>query len=171
MKDFSKIVEEWAMIYKPMQHIPGEESQNQRFFLISDIMQAPEFMSKIPSTKTPCVLYEYMWDGEIVGGRIIPNYTIYFPVNTGTSKPNPRLEHKAVMESAQHAFEFLTWLRGEQDKGRHELMQLDLERARINPYGPLYNGWYTMFITISDVDTFSTCVNRENYIDLGGKYE
>lgn len=167
MKDFSKIVEEWAMKYRPMQHIPGESSTNQRFFLIPDIMQAPEFMSKIPSTKTPCVMYEYMWDGDIVGGKVIPRYTVYFPVNTGTSKPSPRLEHRAVMESAQHAFKFLTWLRTEQDKGRRELSQLDLEKATINPYGPLYNGWYTMFITFSDVDTFSMCVDSQDYVETG----
>lgn len=169
MKDFSRIVEEWAMKYKPMQHEPGETSRNQRFFLIADIMQAPEFMSKISKTKSPCVLYEYMWEGEIKGGKITPDYTIYFPVCTGTSKQNPRLEHKAIMESAAHAFEFLTWIRGEQDKGRPELEQLDTDHAYIRPFGPLYDGWYTMYLSLSDVDTFSTCVNPDNYVEINTK--
>lgn len=171
MKDFSKIVEEWAMKYKPMQHEPGETSRNQRFFLIADITQAPEFMSKIPKTKSPCALYEYMWEGEIKGGHVIPQYTLYFPVCTGTSKPNPRLEHKAILESADHAFKCLTWLRGEQDNGREELRHLDLENAYIRPYGPLYDGWFTMFLTISDVDSFSTCVDPNDYIDTRKAYE
>lgn len=153
------------MKYRPMQHIPGESSPNQRFFLISDIMEIPEFMGKIPQTKTPCVFYEFMWSGRIQGGKVSPTYTIYFPVNSGTSKPNPVLAHKAIMESASHAFEFLTWLRNEQDE-RRELQQLDLENATIDPYGPLLNGWYTMFLQFTDVDTFSMCVNKENYVEV-----
>ena len=166
MKDFSKIVEEWAMKYKPMQHVPGEGSSNQRFFLIADIMEIPEFMGKIPKTKSPCVFYEFMWDGEIVSGRVVPSYTLYFPVNCGTSSPNPRLGHRALMESAEHAMKFITWIRNEQDKGRRELLQIDTERIRISPYGPLLNGWYTMFLQFTDVDTFSTCVDKNDYVEV-----
>ena len=165
MKDFSKIVEEWAMKYKPMLHEPGETSKNQRFFLIADIMEIPEFMGKIPQNKTPCVFYEFMWSARITGGKVTPNYTVYFPVNCGTSKPNPRAAHKALMESADHAFKFLTWLRTEQDNGRRELQQLDLENASIDPYGPLLNGWYTMFLQFSDVDTFNICVDANDYVE------
>lgn len=166
MKDFSKIVEEWAMRYKPMQHEPGDGSKNQRFFLISDIMEIPEFMGKIPQTKTPCVFYEFMWSGRIQGGKVLPTYSVYFPVNCGTSKPNPVAAHKAILESAGHAFEFLNWMRGEQDRGRRELQQVDLENASIEPYGPLLNGWYTMFLQFSDVDTFSMCMNKEKYVEV-----
>lgn len=165
MKDFSKIVEEWAMKYKPMQHVPGENSSNQRFFLISDIMEIPEFMGKIPQIKTPCVFYEFMWSGRIQGGKVTPTYTVYFPVSCGTSKPNPVLAHKAIMESADHAFKFLTWLRTEQDE-RRDLQQLDLENASIDPYGPLLNGWYTVFLQFTDVDTFSMCVDANDYVEV-----
>ena len=168
MKDFSKIVEEWAMKYKPMQHVPGENSPNQRFFLIADIMEIPEFMGKIPKTHTPCVFHEFMWSGRISGGKVTPTYTVYFPVNCGTTKPNPVLAHKAIMESADHAFKFLTWLRAEQDN-RRELQQLDLENASIDPYGPLLNGWYTVFLQFSDVDTFSTCVDANDYVEVGNE--
>ena len=165
MKDFSKIIEEWAMIYKPMQHEPGESSRNQRFFQIADIMEIPEFMGKIPTTKTPCVFYEFMWSGQINGGKVVPTYTIYFPVNCGTSKPNPTMASKAIMESAGHAFKFITWLRSQQDSGRSELMQLDLDNASIDPYGPLLNGWYSCFIQLRDVDTFSVCVDPSDYVE------
>lgn len=153
------------MKYRPMQHIPGENSSNQRFFLISDIMEIPEFMGKNPQTKTPCVFYEFMWSGRIQGGKVTPTYTVYFPVNCGTSKPNPVLAHKAIMESADHAFKFLTWLRTEQDE-RRDLQQLDLENASIDPYGPLLNGWYTVFLQFTDVDTFSMCVDANDYIEV-----
>ena len=96
---------------------------------------------------------------------VTPTYTVYFPVNCGTSKPNPRAAHKALLESADHAFKFLTWLRGEQDNGRKELRQLDLENASIDPYGPLLNGWYTMFLQFSDVDTFNKCVDSNDYVE------
>ena len=168
MKDFSKIIEEWAIKYKPMQHEPGANSRNQRFFLVADIMEIPEFMGKIPSSKTPCVFYEFMWNGRIEGGKVFPSYTVYFPVNCGTSKPNPRAAHVALMESANHAFKFLSWLRQEQDSGRKELQQLDLENASIDPYGPLLNGWYTMFLQFSDVDTFKVCVDANDYRDITG---
>ena len=128
-------------------------------------------MGKIPQAKTPCVFYEFMWSGRIDGGKVSPTYSVYFPVNCGTSKPNPTAAHKAIMESANHAFKFITWLRNEQDNGRRELQQLDLENASIEPYGPLLNGWYTMFVQLSDVDTFSICVDEDDYIDAGNSYE
>lgn len=166
MKDFSRIVEEWAMKYKPMQHEPGEGSRNQRFFPIEDIVAIPEFMSKIPEAKSPCVMFEYMIQANIEGGRIRPSYTAYFPVNSGTSKPNPRLAQRAVRESLEHAFKFLAWVRNEQDNGRRELQHIDLDRVRVDTYGPLLNGWYAVFLQFEDVDNFSTCVLAEDYVDV-----
>lgn len=165
MKDFSKIVEDWAMKYKPMQHEPGEYSKNQRFFLIEDIVAIPEFMSKIPETKSPCVMYEYMVQAGIDGGKINPSYSVYFPVNCGTSKPNPRAAHKAVRESLDHAFKFIAWIRNRQDKGDKELRNIDLERVRVDTYGPLLNGWYAVFLQFEDVDSFNVCVNPNDYLE------
>lgn len=171
MKDFSNIVEEWAMKYKPMQHIPGEGSPNQRYFPIEDIVAIPEFMSKIPDTKSPCVMFEYMIQADITGGIIRPSYAVYFPVNCGTSKPNPRLAQRAVRESADHAFKFLAWIRREQDNERKELMNIDLERVRMDTYGPLLNGWYAVYLQFEDVDRFNTCVDAGDYVELEGRYE
>ena len=171
MKDFSQIVEEWAMAYKPMQHEPGEASRNQRFFLIEDIVAIPEFMSKIPETKSPCVMYEYMVQATIDGGRVVPSYSVYFPVNCGTSKPNPRAAHRAIRESLDHAFKFIAWIRREQDKDREDLKNIDLDRVRMDTYGPLLNGWYAVFIQFEDVDTFNLCVQDDDYIETEYLYE
>lgn len=171
MKDFAKIVEEWATKYKPMQHIPGESSSNQRFFLIENIVAIPEFMSKISDTKSPCVMYEYMVQANINGGRIQPSYAVYFPVNCGTSKPNPRAAHQAIRDSLNHAFKFLAWIRKEQDNDREELQNLDLSRVSVDTYGPMLNGWYAVFLQIEDVDVFNICVEDNDYIQMTSNNE
>ena len=131
MKDFSKIVEEWAMKYKPMLHEPGEASRNQRFFLISDIMEIPWVYGK-DSTEPRLRAYstKFMWSARISGGKVTPYLPVYFPVNCGHQNRIPRAAHKGS-GIGRPCLQVPYWLRTQQDEGRRELQQLDLENARL----------------------------------------
>jgi hypothetical protein len=113
-------------------------------------------------------MYEYMVQATIDGGRVVPSYSVYFPVNCGTSNPNPRAAHRAIRESLDHAFKFIAWIRREQDKDREDLKNIDLDRVRMDTYGPLLNGWYAVFIQFEDVDTFNLCVQDDDYVEVDG---
>jgi len=164
MKRFDKIVEEWATLYKPIQHTPGESGENKRFFLFDSIVSVPQFIAKIDITKSPCVGFEFHKQGNIVGGKVQPVYTIYFMVNAGTdSLVAKEQSSEAVYEAETHAHKFLAWINEEQEN-RQELRNIDLQNVTYDTYGPLYNNWYAVFIQFRDVDVYNTCVDKNDYV-------
>ena len=164
MKKFEEIIEEWAIKYKPMQHVPGETSKNRRFFLFDSIVSTAQLTSYLPNAKSPCVAYEFHPQGNIKGGIIRPYYNIHFLVNTGTTKiTRTDLSNEAANEASMHAQKFLAWLRKQQD-ARKELENINLDEAYYDTIGPLMNGWYSVFIRLVDIDKIKTCVDPDDYV-------
>lgn len=165
MKRFDKIVEEWATIYKPMQHTPGDTGKNRRFFLFDSIVSIPQFSGKLDSTKSPCIGFEFHKQGNIVGGKAMPVYTIYFLVNVGTMNLTEKNRSAdAVAEAELHAHKFLAWIQNEQEN-RPELRNIDLNNVVYDTYGPLMNNWYALFLQFKDVDVFNVCVDKNDYVE------
>lgn len=165
MKNFEDIVAEWAMKYKPMQHIPGVSSNNRRFFLVDSIMQLPQFMAEANVTKSPCVAYEFQQDGNIYRGMIYYTHFIYFIVKVPTMNlTRKELANEAVKEAKVHALKFLAWLRQQQET-REELQLIETDEVKYGTYGPFLNDWYAFFISLTDIDRFSTCVESLDYIE------
>lgn len=165
MKKFEDILESWAMKYKPMKHIPGETSTNKRLFLFDSIVSIPDFMTRIGSNLSPCLGYEFPMRGSIKGGKVLPVYTIYFLVKQDINRATGKeLSAEANQEALQHAFKFIAWMK-EQQELNPELRNIDLDEVSYDTYGPLYNGWYGIFIQIRDVDKFNQCVDKSDYIE------
>lgn len=161
---FDKIVEEWATVYRPMQHTPGKTESNRRFFLFDSIVSIPQFTAKLPKTKSPCVGFEFPVQGTIMEGKIRPSYCVYFLVNAGTVKPTEKeLAADAVNEALMHAKKFLAWL-NEQSRHRRELMHIRTDSIPYDTYGPLLNGWYAVFLTFEDVETINGCIDPNDYV-------
>ena len=164
MKQFERILEEWAMKYKPMQHVPGETSTNKRLFFFDSIVAIPDFMTKVNSTKSPCMGYEFPLIGEIKGGKVLPIYTIYFFVKQEERKVTGKeLSAEVNQEALNHAFKFIIWLKEKQESDR-SLANINLEEVPYRTYGPLMNGWYGVFIQVRDVDQFNLCIDPTDYI-------
>lgn len=166
--DFSKIVEEWAIKYKPMQHTPGKTGKNQRFFLFDSIVAMPQFMAKFTKTESPCVGYEFQQEGSIKRGKILPRHVVYFMVKADNCVPTDKTQsNEALQEAKEHMLKFLAWIRTEQEKGRKELRNVNTEEAVYSTYGPFLNNWYAVFVEFSDVQTFNTCVDPMDYVQEG----
>lgn len=166
--DFSKIVEEWAVKYKPMQHTPGKTGKNQRFFLFDSIVAMPQFMAKFTKTESPCVGYEFQQEGSVKSGKILPRHVVYFMVKADNCVPTDKTQsNEALQEAKEHMLKFLAWLRTEQEKGRKELRNVNTEEAVYSTYGPFLNNWYAVFVEFSDVQTFNTCVDPMDYVQEG----
>lgn len=165
MKNFKDTLEEWATIYKPMQHTPGETGKNKRFFLFDNIVTIPSFMSKMPAVKSPCVGYEFTQEGTIKGGKIMPVHVVYFLVKCKTNVLTDKEQsYEAQREALIHMQKFLAWIKHEQDK-REELRNINLdEEIRYSTYGPFLNNWYAIFIELSDVQKFNICNDENDYI-------
>lgn len=165
MERFSKVVEHWATIYKPMQHTPEKTGRNRRFFLFDSIVSIPQFMSKIEVTKSPCVGFEFHREGNISGGKAMPVYTIYFLVNAGTMNiTDKEAADDAVAEAERHMMKFLAWARRQQEE-KNELRGLELNNVSYSTYGPFLNNWYSVFLQVRDVTLFNVCVDENDYVE------
>lgn len=161
---FDQFVEDWCMKYKPMLHESGETSRNKRFFFVDNYAGMADFMSSIPNTGTPCVVMESNQEGMLKGGKDAPEYTLYFMVKAGTSKPDGRLANSAKLEAKQHMLKFMAYLRDKiENEEDRDLRNIDIEDVQYATVGPLYNGWYAVTITLSDVKVWNLCVDPNDY--------
>lgn len=161
---FENFVEHWCSIYKPLQHVPGERSKNKRFFLTdTTYLGMSDFMANIGNRASSCVVMESSVEGTVKGGLDMQNHTIYFfsrakNSQDGVDAREAMLEAKALMK------EFLSYMRQKQHSGMEELQNFDLDsRNSYQSVGPLYNGWYGVYITLEDVRQTSLCVNQDDY--------
>lgn len=162
---FDHFIEDWAIRYKAMQHLPGPNSKNQRFFLTDSFYGLSEFMRNIKYSQSPCVIMESDQEGRIHGGIDHPHYTLYFMVkaermNNGLAALDAKLEAKVHMQK------FLSYLRNQQDKGDVP----GIEHIDIDDYldyqsiGPLYDGWYGVSVTLEDCQQMSMCATENDYL-------
>ena len=166
MNPFETALEEFAMKYRPMQHVPGKTSKNKRLFYFDSIVAIPDFMTRIKSTQSPCMGYEFPLTGEIKGGKILPVYTIYFFVKMEENKATGKeLSAEANQEAFNHALKFIVWLKKKQEEDK-SLVNIDLENEiPYYTYGPLMIGWFGLFLKFRDVDKFTLCIDENDFIE------
>lgn len=162
--EFDEFVEHWAEIYRPMQHVPGKKSKNQRFFLTDTYMGMTDFMTTIRPDKSPCVIMESNAEGELSDFYDMPEYTLYFMVHAedmsdGTSARVAKKEAKAHMKK------FMAYLKRKQDNEESGVANIDTSRVRYQTIGPMYDGWFGVTITLDDVQSLNRCVDGNDYID------
>lgn len=162
--NFDEFVEHWAEIYRPMQHLSGKRSKNKRFFLTDTYMGMSDFMTGIQPDKSPCVIMESNAEGELSEFFDMPEYTLYFMVRAeemgdGASARN------AKREAVTHMKKFMSYLKEKQRNEEHGITNIDTERVRYQTVGPMYDGWFGVTITLSDVQKLNGCVNSDDYIE------
>ncbi|MGN0091275.1 MAG: hypothetical protein ACI36Z_10045 [Alloprevotella sp.] len=162
---FYEIVEQWAERYVKMQHVPEERGGNQRFFLTDTYMGMVDFMTNIHPDRSPCVVMESNQDGNINEGKDRINHTIYFMVRAEEMNDG-RSALQAKLEAKEHMKKFLAWARSlvannpDIPENRFDLN----ENIDYNTVGPFYDGWYGVYISISEVDNFNQCVLPNDYV-------
>lgn len=165
MADFYDFVEHWAEIYKPMQHIRGKNSKNERFFLTDTYMGLSDFMTNVQPQKSPCVIMETNLEGNLTEQFDTPRYTIYFMVRSDRMVDG-REAKEAKSEAKEHMLKFFTYLKHRQDMGMFDVRNIKLENTDYQTIGPLYNGWYGVTITLQDVESIDRCISYEDYLEV-----
>ena len=166
---FDQFVENWASIYKPMLHEPGPYSRNQRFFLTDTESGLIDFMTNVQPERSPCVIMESSQEGTIGRGLDRPQYTLYFMVQA-EQMGDGRAAYEAKLEAKDHMQEFIKFLNEEQDKAEAEGMQSGVQNIDASeniPYysiGPFHDGWYSVYITLEDVQRSSKCTSPDKYL-------
>lgn len=162
--EFDDFVEHWAEIYRPMQHVPGKRSKNQRFFSTDTYMGMTDFMTSIQPKQSPCVIMESNVEGDLSEFYDMPEYTLYFMVraeemNDGSSA------RTAKKEAKKHMNKFIAYLRRKQEEEHPSVKNIDLSRVHYQTIGPMYDGWYGATITLADVQGINQCMDSEDYIE------
>lgn len=160
---FHEFVEKWASLYKPMQHIPGERSKNRRFYLADSYMSMIDFVKTLPNANSPCVILESNQEGVISDRFDYPEYTLYFMVRA-SNMTDGWAANAAKLESKQHMLKFLAYLQLQKEAEVRGLENIDLERVEYVTTGPLYNGWYAVSLTLSNMSQYSRCIDENDYI-------
>lgn len=160
---FEKFVEDWCMIYKPMQHVPGEKSRNKRFFFTDSYMGLADFMASFSNKTSPCVVMESGQDGSIIRGLDQPRHTLYFLVRAEDSQDG-FAARAASAEAKTHMLKFVAYLR-DKAKRQDELRRIDIEQLSYQTVGPLYNSWYAVYITMEDTKQIQLCISADDYVD------
>lgn len=161
---FESFVENWCTIYRPLQHVPGERSKNKRFFLTdTTYLGMSDFMANIGSRASSCVVMESSVEGTLVRGLDVQQHTIYFFVKA-TDTQDGHAAREALLEAKTHMNEFLAYLRQKQSEGMSELKNINLDdRSGYQSVGPLYNGWWGVYLTIEDTRQVRLCVDKDKY--------
>ena len=162
--DFDKVIEEWCMKYKPILHVPGERSTNKRFFLVENIVNVPQLAANTNMQRSPCVAFEFHQEGEVEDSLITKAYTISILVKASEIFMSKERANEAVKEAFGHVKKLIAWLKMKRDTEK-SLRHLDLERIHYDTLGPLVNGWYAVFFTLTDVNCECVEVNPADYIE------
>lgn len=130
-----------------------EETSNKRLFLIENgLSRVPEFTSTLPENISPCVLWDLMDDGRkfVSLGKQQVKRIVYFLAQTesGSNLPDTEPEVESTMNTLLGlVYEFREFISQSQDNRDARAMGIDLN-FDIFPYGPFYNGWYSMGVSI-----------------------
>lgn len=158
------------MKYKPMLHVPGPHSRNERFFLTDTYMGMADFMVNVQPEKSPCVIMESDQEGSMTDRLDNPRYTLYFMVQA-EQMSDGRAAYDAKLEAKLHMQKFITWLRAKQDEEeRHGGVTrvgnivID-EHMNYQTVGPFYNGWYGVYVSLEDTQAYSRCVISDDYLE------
>lgn len=158
--------EHWASIYKPMSHHP---QTNKRFYCIESIANLTNFAATLPKAQSPLVCMETNIGGSITGKFFMPEYNVYFFAMAKQKIQQNDIEDAAAKEEAmQHAFSYLNYIRQEQkaheDQRDFILQGLDLDNVRFETFGPMFNRWFCVGLSMVDLAKYSRCVNPEDYL-------
>lgn len=162
--NFDDFVERWAEVYRPMQHVPGKRSKNQRFFLTDTYMGMSDFMTGIQPDKSPCVVMESNAEGELSDFYDMPEYTLYFMVRA-EEMSDGHSARLAKREAVLHMKKFVSYLKQKQQNEEPSVINIEVERIRYQTVGPMFDGWFGVTITLNDVKKMNGCVNEEDYIE------
>lgn len=179
---FEKFVEEWAMIYKPMQH---NRQNNVRFFVTDSYYSLVPLIQGTQSLHSPIVMIESSMDGVVDGKFDHPTYAVYML----SQSKDMRDGYSAIIakrEAKQCLFNLLNLMRAFQDgsdmlayipfpeggymqelyakiqAGTPVLTALNLD-VSYQTVGEMFDGWQGVYTTIDDTVAYDRCIEPSMY--------
>lgn len=109
--NYVRFTEEWAMLYKPMRHIPGPDSLNKRFYICDSYFTMTEFLKgSVDPEVSPCVMVESQQEGNVEEGRDYPRYSFYFLVRAEDTH-NGHMAYDSKSDAKKIMMDFVNFIR------------------------------------------------------------
>lgn len=186
------ILEEWAEIYRPLQHDPAAKSTHKTFFRISMIDAQSYFIRNFATQPSPCMAYATHVDAEMEKNPKFINYrhVVYFLVKqqTAAGKTDVTDEMAAADarydtdEMVQDLLAFLSLMKTAADNGKNAFeigehsfpitkderqgwRGLQIAGAHWGTLPTHFNGWQICGLTIEQLQPRQLCITPTKYID------
>lgn len=166
-------LEKWAMIYKPVSHIPDAGSKGKRFYRIDAITSLSPFLANLVNAGSPSLAYVTQFDSTLCGQGnkfISVEHRVFVLVKQqGINLQNGVTEELAATEAkaegAEIAQDLLAYIQEDYRKNHNkDLAGIDLAGSAIFTTPQQFNGWWPTELIFSQVSSRMLCVNREKYI-------
>lgn len=177
-------------MYSPMRHTPGLNGRNRRFFICDSYMTMTEFMASMDADSSPSVIIESQQEGSVTYGMDSPRYAMYFVVraremNDGKQAIEAKRTAKQVMMDFVNfvrAFKYhdeygeqierlpfaegsyLSCLREAIRMGDRCMENVGIEDFAYESLNQMYDGWYGIQVSFSDVCPYNMCIDVDSYI-------
>lgn len=186
------VLEQWATIYRPLQHDPAAKSTHKTFFRISMIDGQSYFIRNFATQPSPCMAYATHVDAEMEKNPKFINYrhVVYFLVKqqTAAGKTDVTDEMAAADarydtdEMVQDLLAFLSLMKTAADNGKNAFeigehsfpitkderqgwRGLQIDGAHWGTLPTHFNGWQICGLTIEQLQPRQLCITPTKYID------
>ena len=186
------VLEQWATIYRPLQHDPAAKSTHRTFFRISMIDAQSYFVRNFNAQPSPAMAYATHVDAEMEKSQKFINYrhVIYFLVKQQNSAGKTDLTDELAATEArydtddmvQDLLSFLSQMQLAANNGqsnfkvgehvfpitkdvRQGWRGLQINEAHWGTLPTHFNGWQICGLTIDQVQPRQMCITPTKYID------
>lgn len=171
---FDNYVEQWATIYKPMQHDPSAGGRGKRMYRIDSINRLEEFAANLTAAQSPSVAVVTQLDGDADGPNekhIRFTHRVFFfvkqpPVSTQQGIIDEVGAADAKAEGVEIAEDFLAYLYDDyKNNPKGVLRGIRWDTVAVFSYPQKFNGWWPTELVFEHLIPRNTCVNPEKYIN------
>ena len=185
------VLEQWASIYRPLQHDPAAKSIRRTFFRISMIDAQSYFVRNFNTQPSPCMAYATHVDAEMEKTSKFINYrhVVYFLVKQQNAAGKTDVTDEMAAAEArydtddmvQDLLAFLSQMQTAANNGQMELKVgehtfpitkderqgwrgLQIDEAHWGTLPTHFNGWQICGLTIDQLQPRQMCITSIKYV-------
>ena len=168
------LIEQWAIIYKPISHDPTRGSRNKRFFRFDNLDKAIDVTSQFTTFKTPVCGIVTQFDGMSRGKLMEMEVVVFVFVKQSVPRSDIQGAELAAVDAkmigADICNDLWIWLSEQKKKAGNDpkgeyywLNGLDLDSIAIMSYPVMLNDWWPTTLEMKVKVPRRTCSDSSKY--------
>ena len=169
------LIEQWAIIYKPICHDPAKGSRQKRFFRFNSLPENQDVGTKFNTSTTPLAGVVTQFDGVSSGKLLQLSVVAYIFTKQSAPVSNTSADELSAADAKIYGVEICNdlwvWLQ-EQKKNAssnpkdesHWMKGMNLDSIQIGNEARHYNGWWPTFLMFKVDIPRQTCIESNKYV-------